>query len=257
MMQKVLSLFSLTPENVGDMACSWGNQYENFKISNFGEDPYNSYGITSKNVAFGHINDHRSDYDQFDLIVVGGGGIINKSHEEGIWRVINQSKKCMIRSVGVKDWDFAHKIRDIIGDNFTIRHVVDGFTYEACPSLVFVDRYKTVHGVNKEIKKTDDMLFAMHQNNKKEIEILQEKGFNYIVNNCELEYALQKISCCKKIITSSYHFLLWANEFNCDIELFQKDSNKPVSELDKDSDMLKFINIPVKFEIIDIKKYLN
>lgn len=239
-MPNVLSMFSYTPENVGDMACSWGNAYARYYPTNFA-----------------HINDVRSDYKDYDLVVVGGGGIINKSHEEGIWRAITKSKKCLVRSVGVKDWDFAKKLRDKLGKNFTIRHQVEGFIYEPCPSLFEIQRYKIVHGINGIIPKEKDLLFAMHQNNVKEIEQLIQKGCDVIVNNCNFAFALDKISKAKKVVTSSYHFLIWAEAFGCEIEFCGFPENFKIDQLDPDSDLRKFFYLPIKFDCINISKYLN
>ena len=75
-MKKILSLFSLTPENLGDMTCSWGNQYESFNVVK-STNPYDSIISSNQNVTFGHINDFREDYNDFDLVVIGGGCIIN------------------------------------------------------------------------------------------------------------------------------------------------------------------------------------
>ena len=239
-MLNILSLFSLTPENVGDMACSWGNVYRRYYPT-----------------VLAHINDVREDYDKFDIVVIGGGGIINKSHEEGIWRAINKSKKCLIRSVGVKDWKLAEKIKNVLGENFTVRHKVKGFKYEPCPSLWEVERYKLTQGINGEIQKTNDLLFALHQNNKNEISLLKDKGHDVIVNNCEFLFALDKISRAKKVITSSYHFMIWAKSFGCEVEFFGFDNNFNPESLDEDSDLRKFLFIPVEFSSINIEKYLN
>jgi hypothetical protein len=255
-MKKILSLFSLTPENVGDMACSWGNQYESFNVIK-SKNQYNSIISSNENVTFGHINDFREDYNDFDLVVIGGGCIINSSHENGIWRAINSSKNCMIRSVGVKDWDLANKLRDKLKNNFTIRHTVEGFIYESCPSLVEVEKYKVTQGINKKIEKTKELLFACHQNYKEEIKILQNKGFDVIVNDCNIDHAFEKISKAKKVVTSSYHFLLWADAFGCEVELFSKDESTDQNKLPIDSDMRKFINIPIKYNLIGIQKYIK
>lgn len=229
---RVLSLFSLTPENVGDMACAWGNSYRRY---------YDTIA--------GHINDVRDDYDQFDLVVIGGGCLINQAHEEGIWRAIEKSKKCIIRAVGVKDWQLAAKLKDKLGNNFTIRHKVDGYIYESCPSLVDIYRYKLLYGVDGVINKTNSILFACHQNNHEEIEILRAKNLPVIVNNCDFKDAMDAISVSQKVVTSSYHFLLWSNEFNCDVELFCKPSDLVESE------WRKFQNIPIKYKHVDIKEY--
>lgn len=239
-MLNVLSMFSYTPENVGDMACSWGNAYARYYPT-----------------KFAHINDVRNDYEKYDLVVIGGGGIINKSHEKGIWRAIEKSKKCLVRSVGVKDWEFAKKLRDKLGENFTIRHQVEGFIYEPCPSLWEIERYKMVHGIKKIIKKENDLLFAMHQNDKELIEKLLLKKHNVIVNNCRFPFALEKISKAKKVVTSSYHFLIWAEAFGCEVEFCGFSEKPEIDQLDPDSDLRKFFYLPVKFDCINIEKYLN
>lgn len=253
-MQKILSLFSLTPENVGDMACGWGNQYETFTVVKSN----NSKIVSNNIVTFSHINDVRNDYHKFDLVVIGGGCIINPSHEKGIWRAIESSKNCTIRSVGVQDWNFAQKLNDKLKHNFTIRHTVKGFNYEACPSLVDVEKFKVLNGKNKKIEKSIEILFACHQNHKYEIEILKSKGYNVIVNNCSFNDAIETISKTKKIVTSSYHFLLWANEFNCELEVFSHEKlNTNEEKLPIDSGMRKFLNIPIKYDLVDIDKYIK
>jgi len=238
-MQKILSLFSYTPENVGDMGCTWGNVYRRY------------YPTT-----FAHVNDVRDDYDQFDLVVIGGGSIINKSHEEGVCRAIEKSKKCIIRSVGVKDWEFAKKLKDKLGENFTIRHQVDGYVYEPCPSLLEVKRYKMVHGINEFIPKNKELLFALHQNDKHEIKLLTEKNKDVLINNCTFEQALSTICQYKKIVTSSYHFMIWADAFGCEIELFKLKNETNLNSLDSDSDLRKFLMISIKYSCIDIDNYL-
>lgn len=233
-------MFSYTPQNVGDMACSWGNAYARYYPT-----------------KFAHINDVRNDYDKYDIVVIGGGGIINKSHEKGILRAVEKSKKCLIRSVGVKDWEFAKKLRDKLGENFTIRHQVEGFIYEPCPSLWEIERYKMVHGINKIIKKENNLLFAMHQNDKKEIEQLILKKYDVIVNNCSFSFALEKISKAEKVVTSSYHFLIWADAFGCEVEFCGYPEKFEINQLDPDADLRKFFYLPLKLNCINIAKYLN
>ena len=78
-----------------------------------------------------------------------------------------------------------------------------------------------------------------------------------IINKCTFEHAIEKISQYKKVVTSSYHFMIWANAFKCDIELFEIKHDMDFEKLDEDSDLRKFFFIPINYSCVDLKKYLT